>query len=98
MTASPDRPDVTGLFDPELHANGKISSSSVRVGISHYRLTGTLPISVGGVPLAIDDMVLDGAREFEGRFPFNSDPNSGDTIGICVYTWTSHFILHHDKF
>ena len=98
MTASPDRPDVTGLFDPELHANGKISSSSVRVGISHCRLTGTLPISVGGVPLAIDDMVLDGARELEERFPFNSDPNSGDTIGIGVYTWTSHFIQHHDKY
>ncbi|KAI0712308.1 alcohol oxidase [Earliella scabrosa] len=71
VTASPDHPDVTGLFDPELHANG------------------TLPISVGGVPLAIDDMVLDGARELEERFPFNSDPNSGDTIGIG---WTQSTI------
>ncbi len=47
--------------------------------------TGVLPISLGGVSLQIDPLLLNGSTAFGDQLPFNLDPNSGNTIGISKY-------------
>ncbi|KAI1790122.1 alcohol oxidase [Ganoderma leucocontextum] len=52
---------------------------------------GVVPISVEGFPLEISPRIINTTRELAGKFPFNLDYNSGDTIG---FGWTQNAI--HD--
>ncbi|KAI0769966.1 alcohol oxidase [Fomes fomentarius] len=50
---------------------------------------GTMPISLGGVSLSIDSLLLNGSKVFGDQLPFNLDSNSGNTVGI---SWTQSAI------
>jgi hypothetical protein len=43
---------------------------------------GPVGTSVAGLRLPTDDRILGASAELSSEFPFNGDPNSGNTIGI----------------
>ena len=50
--------------------------------------TGPLAISLGGVTLPADPLLLNASSTFGDQLPFNLDPNSGDVVGLSKFPGT----------
>ncbi|KAF2730513.1 aryl-alcohol-oxidase from pleurotus Eryingii [Polyplosphaeria fusca] len=45
---------------------------------------GPVEVSVSGYPVPLDSLVVDASKNMGGRFTFNQDINTGDTLGFTV--------------